>query len=701
MAPSCEPIAGPIGAATVLSLGVVLGTSGAVAVLIGLAAFWPLFVLLDRLYVGLVVEIDDGDEIVGPLGAFVGVTRTAVLTISLVAVPAALWVATAFPVLFVVHLLDDSSEALRIAAGVVVSVAELAVIGYGLTFIFERNAIRLMNSDSRYTRDWGTEPVVPGDGRARPDIAVVPAEVDAASSEIDSMEASAAVQRRSLERRRNIPVILSLLASWVWLAMSPAPSGWDAAAVAAGLGVVWGLGLLYGGHGVGARVGDRAPFRQIRLGASVLALLVLLPVSLYRLPHIVAHRRRSIVQWFLVTDPLQGASTVLRSGLLGWMALAVASPFVAIAVTGDTPTQAGIGAVVIVSVFLVSTVWLGRRAKQPDEIKLVLLRVFGSANRARFLFDVAAGWRGLGSVVCISAPDVSAHQMEPDVLVDVLFGMLRVRFALGEPHESETLARYGRPPALRRVAEIPASSDNWQHEMRYLLTQNSVALMDLRGFTADNRGCEFELGVLIDKYLWDATVVLVDTTTHMPALEQTLSQQWMSMAGSSPNMQRASDQLELVRIDTVDDAAVQAVVRRLCHAWLASTTYHKEQGEELLAAVVDSLQLLAADVDGQLARFPDNTARQVHLEALTFDPDLDTPSYLLSWGLIDEEQELSLARVTEASQQIDSELETVEAMTNHPSWHELRTAARVTLALLEQPRRTARSSDRDAARRRP
>jgi hypothetical protein len=262
------------------------------------------------------------------------------------------------------------------------------------------------------------------------------------------------------------------------------------------------------------------------------------------------------------------------------VAAAAVSPFVVVAVTdGSSFGEASLSAGISVGVLLVSTVWIGGRMQAPaDDVKLVLLRVFGSPQRARFLFDIAERWRGLGTVVCISAPDVSTHQMEPDDLVEVLFGMPRVRFAYGDLHENESVARLGRlgrPPALRRVVEIPASANQWQQEMRYLLMQNAIVLIDLRGFTADNRGCEFELGVLVDKFLLDATVILIDETTDVETVTQVLTHRWMAMASSSPNMHRASDRLELFKLESTDDGAARAIVRRLCTARMASSAQHQ------------------------------------------------------------------------------------------------------------------------------
>jgi hypothetical protein len=68
-----------------------------------------------------------------------------------------------------------------------------------------------------------------------------------------------------------------------------------------------------------------------------------------------------------------------------------------------------------------------------------------------------------------------------------------------------------------------------------LAREAGAVLMVLRGFTPANRGCVFEIEQLIASVSLHRIVLLVDGSTDMPFLEQTLQGAWRAMPGNSPN----------------------------------------------------------------------------------------------------------------------------------------------------------------------
>jgi hypothetical protein len=58
--------------------------------------------------------------------------------------------------------------------------------------------------------------------------------------------------------------------------------------------------------------------------------------------------------------------------------------------------------------------------------------------------------------------------------------------------------------------------------------------MDLRPFTAERKGCIFELGALIDEVPLNRVVLLIDQTTDEPLLRQTLADLWRKLNTQSP-----------------------------------------------------------------------------------------------------------------------------------------------------------------------
>jgi hypothetical protein len=75
----------------------------------------------------------------------------------------------------------------------------------------------------------------------------------------------------------------------------------------------------------------------------------------------------------------------------------------------------------------------------------------------------------------------------------------------------------------------------WQLALDALLAEADVALMNLCGFTRERRGCVYELGRLIDRLPTQRWLLLIDQTTDLDCLHETLATAWASMAPDSPN----------------------------------------------------------------------------------------------------------------------------------------------------------------------
>jgi hypothetical protein len=83
--------------------------------------------------------------------------------------------------------------------------------------------------------------------------------------------------------------------------------------------------------------------------------------------------------------------------------------------------------------------------------------------------------------------------------------------------------------------------------------------MDLRGFSALNQGCLFELQALIDTVPVVRVVLLTDKNTDAPFLRQTLAECWQGMDAASPNRQ-ATGALTLLETGGRDVAAVTTLL---------------------------------------------------------------------------------------------------------------------------------------------
>jgi hypothetical protein len=110
-----------------------------------------------------------------------------------------------------------------------------------------------------------------------------------------------------------------------------------------------------------------------------------------------------------------------------------------------------------------------------------------------------------------------------------------------------------------RVNEFLCGNDSWQAAVQKLMVDSELVVMDLRGFSPRNQGCLFELQSLLDIVPVTGIVLLVDVTTDVPFLHQTLSADWERLDPSSPNV-LATGAVTLLDVSESDIAAVDRLL---------------------------------------------------------------------------------------------------------------------------------------------
>src|SRR5262245_30635241 len=91
--------------------------------------------------------------------------------------------------------------------------------------------------------------------------------------------------------------------------------------------------------------------------------------------------------------------------------------------------------------------------------------------------------------------------------------------------------------------------------------------MDLRGFTATIRGCIFELEQLIASVSLHRIVLVVDNSTDVPFLEQTLQGAWRSMPGDSPNAVAGKHRLQILPASASHSRTLDNLLGLLCESF--------------------------------------------------------------------------------------------------------------------------------------
>ncbi len=211
--------------------------------------------------------------------------------------------------------------------------------------------------------------------------------------------------------------------------------------------------------------------------------------------------------------------------------------------------------------------WVGLRppksAVPQQSARLLLLRTFGFRRRSERLFDqLSARWRYVGPIQLIAAPDLAGHSIDPAKFLDFLSGRLHRRFVKELPDLDQRIAAFDAnpdPDARYRVNELFCGDDAWREAVRRLMETSDLVVMDLRGFTAKNQGCIFELQSLIDHVAIGKIVLLVDERSDIAFLRQTLESCWHKMVDTSPNRE-GTTAITLLDVGRREASAVDALL---------------------------------------------------------------------------------------------------------------------------------------------
>jgi hypothetical protein len=201
---------------------------------------------------------------------------------------------------------------------------------------------------------------------------------------------------------------------------------------------------------------------------------------------------------------------------------------------------------------------------------LLVLRVFSLGKRSEQLFDaLAMYWRFTGSIRLIAGPDLATTTMEPHEFLDFIGGRLSRRF-IDNPQTLELrIAQSDSRPDYDgqfRVNDFFCHDDTWRLVLSRLVRESDAVLMDLRGFSAQNAGCLFEIGELVNLMPIDQVVFIVDGSTDEGFLQQALQEAWDHMGPSSPNRLATVGMLRLFRLPQLGATELQKLLYVLSSA---------------------------------------------------------------------------------------------------------------------------------------
>ena len=99
-----------------------------------------------------------------------------------------------------------------------------------------------------------------------------------------------------------------------------------------------------------------------------------------------------------------------------------------------------------------------------------------------------------------------------------------------------------------------------------LVRESDAVLMDVRGFSTKNVGVVFELNELINVMPIHQVVLIVDRTTDMTFLNQTLENSWANMRADSPNRANEGAAVKICEVAPERAMEIPHVLRSLSAA---------------------------------------------------------------------------------------------------------------------------------------
>jgi hypothetical protein len=191
---------------------------------------------------------------------------------------------------------------------------------------------------------------------------------------------------------------------------------------------------------------------------------------------------------------------------------------------------------------------LRRQVAANRPLNLLFLWVFNSGTNARSsMIGVRSLWRFLGPMQFLRGGDLTVDMGD-------LVRKEKAELVVDTPEELErSLKAFSYAPnwsGMYTENALLCGDAVWKSAVHSFLGSAEVVVMNLCGFSETNQGCLYELGVLFDTYPIKRILFLVDDTTDLDFLLETLKQNWSNMSIESPNY---TDPSAAVRIYQMGD----------------------------------------------------------------------------------------------------------------------------------------------------
>lgn len=102
--------------------------------------------------------------------------------------------------------------------------------------------------------------------------------------------------------------------------------------------------------------------------------------------------------------------------------------------------------------------------------------------------------------------------------------------------------------------------NTWKLAVSEFIKNSNVILMDLRGFSAERKGCEYEIDFLLDTFTINNILFLVDANSNSAFVQKTILARWEYLRKQSPNINLKNPSARIFVSDTQDESDVQSII---------------------------------------------------------------------------------------------------------------------------------------------
>lgn len=103
-------------------------------------------------------------------------------------------------------------------------------------------------------------------------------------------------------------------------------------------------------------------------------------------------------------------------------------------------------------------------------------------------------------------------------------------------------------------------ANTWKIAVSEFINNSKVILMDLRGFSSERKGCEYEIDFLLDTFKINGVLFLVDVASDTELVQKTIKERWEYLRINSPNLKNTNHVAKIFVSDKQNENEVQAII---------------------------------------------------------------------------------------------------------------------------------------------